>query len=100
MRARYINISIHEDLAKKIDEYIKNSKLGYRSRAEIVAEALRLLIVNKKKWLYFLIKSFVSFYFRLTFWSLNNHLIVYFVKILEFFFSFMIVPYMQYFHNK
>jgi len=41
MRARYINVSIPEELAKKIDEYIKKSKLGFRSRAEVVAEALR-----------------------------------------------------------
>ena len=47
MRAKYINISIHEDLAKKIDEYIKKSKLGYRSRAEVVSEALRRLFKGK-----------------------------------------------------
>jgi len=47
MRARYINISIHEDLAKKIDEYIKKSKLGYRSRAEVVSESLRRLFKEK-----------------------------------------------------
>ena len=34
MRARYVNISIHEDLAKKIDDYIKKSKLGFRSCAK------------------------------------------------------------------
>ena len=43
MRARYVNISVHEDLAKKIDEHIKKSNLGYRSRAEVVSEALRRL---------------------------------------------------------
>ncbi|MFH1333160.1 MAG: ribbon-helix-helix domain-containing protein [archaeon] len=43
-RAKYVNISIHEDLAKQIDQYIKNSKLGYRSRAEVVAEALRRIL--------------------------------------------------------
>ncbi len=48
MRARYVNVSIHEDLAKKIDEYIENSKLGYRSRAEVVSEALRRLFGEKK----------------------------------------------------
>ena len=47
-RARYVNVSIHEDLAKKIDEYIKNSKLGFRSRAEVVSEALRKLFGEKK----------------------------------------------------
>lgn len=49
MRARYVNISIHEDLAKKIDEYIKNSKLGFRSRAEVVSEAIRRLFGKKDK---------------------------------------------------
>lgn len=49
MRAKYVNISIHEDLAKKIDEYIKKSKLGYRSRAEVVSEALRNLFREKKE---------------------------------------------------
>jgi len=48
MRARYVNISIHEDLAKKIDEYIKKSKLGFRSRAEVVSEAVRRLLSEKK----------------------------------------------------
>ncbi len=48
MRARYVNISIHEDLAKKIDEFIEESKLGYRSRAEVVSEALRKLMGKKK----------------------------------------------------
>jgi metal-responsive CopG/Arc/MetJ family transcriptional regulator len=49
MRARYVNVSIHEDLAKKIDEYMKNSKLGFRSRAEVVSEALRKLFSETKK---------------------------------------------------
>ncbi len=48
MRARYVNVSIHEDLAKKIDEYIKKSKLGFRSRAEVVSEALRGLFKEKE----------------------------------------------------
>ncbi len=43
MRAKYVNVSIHEDLAKKIDDYIKKSKSGYRSRAEVISEALRRL---------------------------------------------------------
>lgn len=48
MRAKYVNVSIHEELAKKIDEHIKNSKLGYRSRAEVVSDAVRRLIKKKK----------------------------------------------------
>lgn len=47
MRARYVNVSIHEDLAKKIDEFIKKSKKGYRSRAEVVSDAVRRLLDNK-----------------------------------------------------
>lgn len=42
MRVRYVNVSITEDLAKKIDEFIKKSKEGYRSRAEFISEAIRL----------------------------------------------------------
>jgi metal-responsive CopG/Arc/MetJ family transcriptional regulator len=49
MRARYINISIHEDLAHKIDRYIKDSKLGYRSRAELVSDAIRKFIGDSKE---------------------------------------------------
>ncbi len=48
MRAKYVNVSIHEDLAKKIDEYIKKSKLGFRSRAEVVSDAVRKLFGEKK----------------------------------------------------
>ena len=48
MRSRYVNVSIPEELAKKIDEYISKSKLGYRSRAEVVTEAVRKLMGQKK----------------------------------------------------
>lgn len=44
MRSKYVNVSIHEDLAKQVDDYIKNSKLGYRSRAEVVSQAVRNLV--------------------------------------------------------
>ncbi|MBT4174858.1 hypothetical protein HOE07_04230 [archaeon] len=47
MRAKYVNISVHEDIAKKIDKYMKNSKLGFRSRAEVVSHAVRVLIGEK-----------------------------------------------------
>jgi metal-responsive CopG/Arc/MetJ family transcriptional regulator len=49
MRARYVNVSIPEELAEKIDEYIEKSKLGYRSRAELVIEAVRQLMNSPKK---------------------------------------------------
>jgi len=42
MRVRYVNISITEDLAKKIDEFIEEAKEGYRSRAEFISEVIRL----------------------------------------------------------
>lgn len=47
MRARYVNVSVPEELAKEIDKFIEKSKLGYRSRAEVVIEAVRRLM-NKK----------------------------------------------------
>ena len=50
MRARYVNVSIPEDLAKKIDDYTKKSGEGYHSRAELVIEAIRLRLgILKKK---------------------------------------------------
>ena len=48
MRAKYVNVSIHEDLAKQIDEYIKKAKRGYRSRAEVVSDAVRRLLDKVK----------------------------------------------------
>ena len=42
MSVKYVNVSIHEDLAEKIDKFIKESKEGYRSRAELISEAVRL----------------------------------------------------------
>lgn len=42
MRVRYVNISITEELAKRIDDYVKNSNEGYRSRAEFISEAVRI----------------------------------------------------------
>jgi len=44
MRVKYVNISITEELAKLIDDYMKKSKEGYRSRAELISEAVRLRI--------------------------------------------------------
>lgn len=48
MRAKYQNISLHSDLIDSIDEYIKKSKKGYRSRAEVVSDAVRRLIEGLK----------------------------------------------------
>lgn len=41
MRAKYTNVAIPEELAKHIDRHIKNNKLGFRSRAKFVIEAIR-----------------------------------------------------------
>lgn len=48
-KAKYVNISVPEKLAKHIDEYIKNNPhLDLRSRAQVVNFALRLLFIKKK----------------------------------------------------
>lgn len=47
MRARYVNVSVPEELANEIDEFMKKSKMGYRSRAEVVTEAVRRLLDKK-----------------------------------------------------
>jgi len=48
-RAKYVNVSIPDKLAKAIDEYIKNNPdLDLRSRAQVVNFALRLLFKGKK----------------------------------------------------
>lgn len=49
MRAKYVNVSITEELANLIDESIKKSKLGYRSRAEFLSEAAREKIEKLKE---------------------------------------------------
>lgn len=47
MRARYVNVSVPEELAKEIDKFMESSKYGYRSRAEVVVEAVRRLLDKK-----------------------------------------------------
>ncbi len=48
-RARYVNVSIPDKIAKAIDEYIKdNPDLDLRSRAQVVNFSLRLLFKGKK----------------------------------------------------
>jgi len=49
VKAKYINISVPEKLAKHIDEYRKkNPHLDLRSRAQVVNFALRLLFTKKR----------------------------------------------------
>lgn len=50
MKARYVNISVPDKLAKAIDQYIKNHpELDLRSRAQVVNFALRMLFMRKNK---------------------------------------------------
>lgn len=47
-KAKYVNVSIPEGLAKAIDDYIKqNPKLDLRSRAQVVNFALRKLFTER-----------------------------------------------------
>ena len=47
-KAKYVNVSIPDKLAKAIDDYIKeNPKLDLRSRAQAVNFALRKLFTEK-----------------------------------------------------
>ncbi len=49
-KARYVNVSVPDKLAKAIDEYIKdNPDLDLRSRAQVVNFALRILFREKKE---------------------------------------------------
>ena len=46
-RARYATVKIPEELAKSLDSF--SEEWGYRSRAEIVNEAVRMFILRVKK---------------------------------------------------
>lgn len=48
-KSRYVNVSIPDKLAHAIDEYIKKSKLDFRSRASVVVYALRQMMIEKDK---------------------------------------------------
>ena len=49
VKAKYVNISVPDKLAKAIDEYIEeHPDLDLRSRAQVVNFALRMLFVKKK----------------------------------------------------
>jgi metal-responsive CopG/Arc/MetJ family transcriptional regulator len=44
----YVNVKLPEELAKEIDEILKERALGYRSRGEFVTEATRTLLLKIK----------------------------------------------------
>lgn len=49
VKARYVNISVPDKLAKHIDKFIKdNPHLDLRSRAQVVNFSLRKLFTDKK----------------------------------------------------
>lgn len=49
MKAKYVNISVPDGLAKAIDKYIKDHpELDLRSRAQVVNFSLRKLFTEKK----------------------------------------------------
>ena len=41
MVSKYTNVALPDDLIKELDRVVKESGLGYKSRGEIVKEALR-----------------------------------------------------------
>ncbi len=47
MRAKYATVKIPQELAMKLDEFVVD--LGYRSRAEIVNDAIRRFIDERKR---------------------------------------------------
>jgi metal-responsive CopG/Arc/MetJ family transcriptional regulator len=47
MRANYATVKIPQELAAKLDEF--GADLGYRSRAEIVNDAIRRFIDDRKR---------------------------------------------------
>jgi len=47
LRANYATVKIPQELAAKLDEFVAD--LGYRSRAEIVNDAIRRFIDERKK---------------------------------------------------
>ena len=46
---QYVNVKIPVELADEIDKILERKLLGYRSRAEFVAEAVRDKLIQVKK---------------------------------------------------
>jgi len=47
MRAKYATVKIPQELASRLDEFVDD--MGYRSRAEIVNDAIRRFIDERKR---------------------------------------------------
>ena len=48
-RKGYTTIALPNELIKEVDEIVKTKKSGYTSRAELIKEAVRILIRKVKK---------------------------------------------------
>ena len=48
-RKGYTTIALPDEMIKEIDEIIKQKKRGYTSRAELIKEAVRILLDKIKK---------------------------------------------------
>jgi len=48
VRQKYVSVSIPEALANKVDEILESGNWGFRTRAEIVNEALREFLLRLK----------------------------------------------------
>jgi metal-responsive CopG/Arc/MetJ family transcriptional regulator len=46
---QYVNVKIPVELADEVDKILEKKLLGYRSRAEFVAEAIRDKLIQVKK---------------------------------------------------
>ena len=46
---RYVNVKLPVELGDEVDEVVEKKVLGYRSRAEFVAEAVRDKLIQIKK---------------------------------------------------
>lgn len=49
MTKRYVNVKLPVELADEVDKVLEKKLLGYRSRAEFVAEAVRDKLIQIKK---------------------------------------------------
>jgi metal-responsive CopG/Arc/MetJ family transcriptional regulator len=49
MPKRYVNVKLPVELADEVDKILERKLLGYRSRAEFVAEAVRDKLLQVKK---------------------------------------------------
>jgi len=49
MPKRYVNVKLPVELGDEVDKFLEKKFLGYRSRAEFVAEAVRDKLIQVKK---------------------------------------------------